>query len=193
MTSDERSGSRTAERRNPPIRSSSCTATALPSMVDTPPGIGLFRPVSFIRSPSFRAMTPARGNFSRSCWTNEPSSREPSARSTYKRWRPTCITRTTTRACTILDYPEVSTQTLPTTPEVWHGTSGAFSSGLANWQPAGTPPDAPTDLTTMLGVQHALNALQVVDPPLQEDEDHGSENPRGDRRLSKGGAHHVGR
>lgn len=46
-------------------------------------------------------------------------------------------------------------------------TSGAFAAGLANWQPGGGPP--PADLTTMLGVQRALNKLQVADPLLQED------------------------
>lgn len=47
-------------------------------------------------------------------------------------------------------------------------TSGAFSAGLASWQPDGGPPPG-ADLTTTLGVQQALNKLQIVDPPLQED------------------------
>jgi hypothetical protein len=50
-------------------------------------------------------------------------------------------------------------------------TAGAFTHGLADWNADGAaPPATPTqDLTTALGVQRALNALHVVDPPLAED------------------------
>lgn len=49
-------------------------------------------------------------------------------------------------------------------------TSGAFSSALTDWQPGGAPaPNGPPDLATTLGVQQALNLLQVADPPLDED------------------------
>jgi hypothetical protein len=52
-------------------------------------------------------------------------------------------------------------------------TSGAFSAGLADWQPGGNAGagagTASPDLSTTLGVQQALNRLGVADPPLDED------------------------
>jgi len=49
-------------------------------------------------------------------------------------------------------------------------TAGAFTQALVDWQPDGSiSPPNPTDLTTVLSVQRALNALHVVDPPLAED------------------------
>jgi len=51
--------------------------------------------------------------------------------------------------------------------------SGAFSQGLVDWQPGGdvTPPSVTSTpcLTTVLGVQQALNRLSVTDQPLKED------------------------
>jgi len=62
-----------------------------------------------------------------------------------------------------------------------HFTAGQFTAGLSDWEPfAGEPPAAGTsspppatkpgfNLSTLLGIQQALNRLKVVDPPLKED------------------------
>lgn len=45
---------------------------------------------------------------------------------------------------------------------------GQLTAALVNWDPLGPPPDA-FDLSTVVGLQNALNALQVVTPALLAD------------------------
>jgi hypothetical protein len=48
-------------------------------------------------------------------------------------------------------------------------TSGAFTAGLSDWHPGGIAPGPDSDLETTIGVQRALNRLEIADPPLRED------------------------
>jgi Putative peptidoglycan binding domain len=53
-----------------------------------------------------------------------------------------------------------------------HFSAGRFATGLSDWEPLGAEPPSTTpafDLTTLLGVQQALNQLKIADPPLKED------------------------
>ncbi|HYQ17500.1 MAG TPA: peptidoglycan-binding domain-containing protein [Polyangiaceae bacterium] len=54
-------------------------------------------------------------------------------------------------------------------------TAGRFTTGLSDWEPGGVAPAPPHsggasfDLSSVRGIQGALNALHLVDPPLKED------------------------